>query len=308
MAIIGAVGIGVFYIAILYNTYNVTYTKSRRILNLVSVGMATPLALMLFYAFIPMYSITFGSEIIDDLFHSVLTAPIMEESFKLWIFYLVFFRKKPHMGPFEGMFSFAIIGLGFAIVEDCDYIIDVLFTEGDDPGTYAGIMFARSFPGHMLFDGIAGYWIGHAGKEFFEREQQKKTRRFKADTLPEMNWNFIAKGYSIALAAHASWNFILTVTFWLWLTIPLLFFQCYLCVCLYRKYFRASKPPEPEKVEISYHEMLAYHRKVIKENRIAREKDLQYLVLKTIPSILGLSVVCLFADAFIRMFGAMLWG
>ncbi|HUU28642.1 MAG TPA: PrsW family glutamic-type intramembrane protease [archaeon] len=307
MAAVGAVGLGAFYIAILYNTYDISYTKSRRILGLVSVGLAVPLALSFFYAFFPIWGLTFGNESFDRFFQAAVAAPIMEESFKLWFFYLIFFRKKPQMGPFEGMFSFALVGLGFAVVEDCDYIIGYLFSHSGDPNAYFKIMYYRSFPMHVLFDGIAGYWIGHAGTGFFNQKGKQNNRPQNATGTPSINWDFIAKGYGIALGAHAAWNFIATV-FTLWLSTPLLFLFLYFCIRLYKKYLRSARPPESVKIDIAYYEMLAYHRRVMRENRIAREKDLDYLVLVTLPAIFGLTILCFFAEAFIYMLRGVIWG
>ena len=205
LAVFGAFALGAFYIGIIYSTYDTGYAKSGRILAFVSTGMLLASTLLLFYASIPTPAIRFGHALVDDLIDSAILAPIVEETVKLWAFYFLFFRHNPRISPYEGMFSFALLGLGFAIVENSDYSSGTS-SEMIIRGGSSEIMYCRSFPGHVLFNGIAGYWIGHSGHGAAKEGGKALPSKSSGSSHMSLDLDFIGKGYMIALGAHAAWN------------------------------------------------------------------------------------------------------
>jgi len=124
-------------------------------------------------------------------------AASIEEAMKLSAFLLTGWRFKfPNaIEPLDFAIYFGILGAGFAIYEDFWYIFSVSYPSwiSGDPYRFSevfhGIVLARAFPGHILFNGLAGFLIG----------------RGRTSPLPSrIGW--IGGGLAIAILSHAAFN------------------------------------------------------------------------------------------------------
>jgi len=95
-------------------------------------------------------------------------AASIEEVMKFSAFFLTGwrFRFPNAIGPLDFAIYFGILGVGFAVYEDFWYIFSVSYpswTAGDPyrfSEIFHGIVLARAFPGHILFNGLAGFLVG----------------------------------------------------------------------------------------------------------------------------------------------------
>lgn len=94
----------------------------------------------------------------------VLIAAPIEESVKLMLVYLYAFDSPQFSSVVSGALFGAIVGLGFATVENAVTIADTAqgsLLAGDEGLTTATVR-ALSGPGHVLYSAIAGYYLGLA--------------------------------------------------------------------------------------------------------------------------------------------------
>jgi len=121
----------------------------------------------------------------------------IEEVTKFSAFFLTGwrFRFPNAIEPLDYAIYFGILGVGFAIYEDFWYIFSVSYpswTAGDPyrfSEIFRGIILARAFPGHILFDGIAGFLVGRG------RVGRMRSR---------IGW--VGGGFAIALLSHVGFN------------------------------------------------------------------------------------------------------
>jgi len=124
-------------------------------------------------------------------------AASIEEAMKFSAFFLTGwrFRFPNAVETLDYAIYFGILGVGFAVYEDFWYIFSVSYpswTAGDPyrfSEIFHGIVLARAFPGHILFNGLAGFLVGRG-------RGGRSTER--------IGW--IAGGFAIALLSHAGFN------------------------------------------------------------------------------------------------------
>jgi RsiW-degrading membrane proteinase PrsW (M82 family) len=123
---------------------------------------------------------------------SILTAPLAEEVLKAFILFRFYSRKKTEFdGVVDGLIYAAMVGLGFAFMENIDYYGRALIKEG--PGglavtfTLRGVMAPFS---HPLFTGLTGIGLGVA---------RQTHRRWVRSVAPSL-------GLVGAIGLHATWN------------------------------------------------------------------------------------------------------
>jgi len=123
---------------------------------------------------------------------SIISAPIAEELLKSVILFRFFTRKKTEFdGVVDGLIYAAMVGLGFAFMENIDYYGRALVKEG--PGglavtfTLRGVMSPFS---HPLFTSATGIGLGLA------RQTHRRWVRYLAPPL----------GLITAIGLHAAWN------------------------------------------------------------------------------------------------------
>ena len=146
------------------------------------------------------------------LFYAFAVAGLVEESVKLGFIKRRIFRRKEFDERVDGIVYAICVSMGFAFVENLAYGY-----------RDAGLLFARAFsavPGHALFSGIMGYYVGRAKVEGGGRGD-------------------LAKGLAWAAALHGLYDFLLFEGRPL-LILPLLVAGWIALVALFRKAARAD--------------------------------------------------------------------
>jgi RsiW-degrading membrane proteinase PrsW (M82 family) len=130
----------------------------------------------------------------NEVVNVAVAAPVVEELGKgLFLVAVVIFRRAELHGPLDGIIYGALVGIGFAFVEDIVYYLQSL-----EAGQLGVTFFLRGIMGpfaHPLFTAATGLGIGIA----------VTTRRPAARTLA------LVLGFLAAVAMHAIWN---GSTFW----------------------------------------------------------------------------------------------
>jgi hypothetical protein len=127
------------------------------------------------------------------------------------------FRFPNLIEPFDLAIYFGILGVGFGVYEDFWYIFSasypswvagelVRFNE-----VFRGVVLARALPGHILFNALAGFLLGHG----WVHGRRRGT----------IGW--VAAGVGLAVLLHAGFNLIAES----WGTIPLLTYLIVLVGC-----------------------------------------------------------------------------
>jgi len=130
-----------------------------------------------------------GNTIIaSTIFYSAfLEAGIPEELSKFLIFMMLIWRDKNFDEYFDGIVYATFIGLGFACVENIEYV----FSYGFGTGVVRALI---SVPGHFLFGVLLGYFLSLA--------------KFR----PEHRSRFIGLGLLSAMVAHGLFDWLLMIT------------------------------------------------------------------------------------------------
>ena len=149
------------YIALLYRSHPFRRLPLASVFSTFAVGMLAVVPVVLVYRFIPGLSP-------DGVWGAVLIAPWVEESVKLLLFSATVRRLgyPSLIEPLDYAIYFGILGLGFGVYEDFWYIFGNTYPSwisGDYNHfieVFRWMAYARSFPGHVLFNAMAGFLIG----------------------------------------------------------------------------------------------------------------------------------------------------
>ena len=129
-----------------------------------------------------------GTAIANTVFFSAfMEAGIPEELSKFLIFMIFIWRDKNFDEYFDGIVYATFIGLGFACVENIEYV----FSYGFGTGVVRALL---SVPGHFLFGVLLGYFLSMA--------------KFH----PEKRGTYLISGLLIAMLAHGLFDWLLMVT------------------------------------------------------------------------------------------------
>ena len=121
----------------------------------------------------------------DTVFYdSFLTAAIPEELCKFLIFMIFIWRDKNFDEYFDGIVYATFIGLGFACVENIEYVFSYGFGVGVSRALFA-------VPGHFLFGVLMGYFLS------------------LAKFTPEKRKHYIFLGLLFAIVAHGLYDWLL---------------------------------------------------------------------------------------------------
>jgi len=120
-------------------------------------------------------------------FSSFMEAGIPEELSKFLIFMIFIWRDKNFDEYFDGIVYATFIGLGFACVENIEYV----FSYGFGTGVVRALI---SVPGHFLFGVVLGYFLSLA--------------KFH----PEKRNTYFSSGLLLAMLAHGLFDWLLMVT------------------------------------------------------------------------------------------------
>lgn len=153
--------LSVIYIALLYRSHPFHRLPMVPVLMTFIVGMISVIPVLLLYRAIPPLRV-------HGLLGTVLIAPFVEELIKLAAF-AVTARRLGYptlVDSLDYAVLFGVLGVGFAVYEDFWYIFGSSYSSwiAGDPDrfyeVFRWITLARSFPGHILFNAIAGLVIG----------------------------------------------------------------------------------------------------------------------------------------------------
>lgn len=129
---------------------------------------------------------------VGDLFGSVISAPVVEESAKgLALFILYWWKKDEFDGVMDGIVYAAMVGLGFAMVENFSYY-GSMFVEGGIGGSIVLFVVRGVISpfNHPLFTSMTGIGLGLA---------RQSTRTWVKFVAP-------VAGLLAAMMAHSLWN------------------------------------------------------------------------------------------------------
>ena len=192
-AIYLASGLSLTYIFLLYRSNPLRRLPASRVTISFVMGMIAVIPVLLIKHVIPLQE---GS----SLFTSFVSAGAIEEGVKFALMALTIWRFSfPDLAePLDFAVYFGILGVGFGIYEDFSYLFSGTYSvwKAGDVGQFNHalrvLVMARAFPGHILFDSLAGFLLGHA--------------RFHADKRRRGWW--ILSAFALAIVLHGSFNMI----------------------------------------------------------------------------------------------------
>jgi protease PrsW len=125
----------------------------------------------------------------DTFVDTAITAPIVEEFGKgLFLVFVLLLRRSQMHGILDGIVYAALVGIGFAFVEDVAYYLYAL-----DEGALSTTVFLRGVMGpfaHPLFTSATGIGIGIAA----------------TTSRPALRFIAPITGYAVAVLLHGIWN------------------------------------------------------------------------------------------------------
>ncbi len=186
-------GLSLAYIFFLYRSNPLRRLPGSRVTISFVVGMIAVIPVILIKQLVQLPE---GS----SLFTSFVSAGMIEEGVKFALMALTIWRFSfPDLAePLDFAIYFGILGVGFGIYEDFSYLFSGTYSvwQTGDIGQFHRalqvLVTARAFPGHILFDSLAGFLLGRA--------------RFLTDWRVKGGW--IAGAFILAVALHGSFNMI----------------------------------------------------------------------------------------------------
>jgi RsiW-degrading membrane proteinase PrsW (M82 family) len=128
----------------------------------------------------------------DSFVDTAVIAPVVEEAGKgLFLLAVLLLRRSQMHGVLDGLVYAALVGIGFAFVEDVLYYLSALVQGGGIALTATFVLRGIISPfAHPLFTAATGLGVGVA----------VSTRR------PVLRWLAPVLGFAVAVALHAIWN------------------------------------------------------------------------------------------------------
>jgi len=177
------------YIYLLYRSHPLRRIPTVPMMTVFVVGMLSVLPVVVVRRVLPL---DVGA--LDPVF----VAPLLEEAVKLAVFAAAIRRLRfpDVIEPLDIAVYLGVLGVGFGIYEDFSYVFAASapsWTTGDVARfseVFRWAVVARAFPGHILFNGIAGFFVGEG-------------------LLDPRRWRRLAgwiAGFAVAVAAHAAFN------------------------------------------------------------------------------------------------------
>ena len=144
---------------------------------------------------------------------AALTAPVVEESAKLMgVIVLAMIARDQFRDPLDGFVLGALVGLGFAVVEDVTYFIGIY---GGTPSDVLHGFFIRAIEsglyGHVLWTGISGLGVAYAVALADSRTRVTRFRVASSLLLVAMAGHFLWDSPLLELyptAAAGSWQMV----------------------------------------------------------------------------------------------------
>jgi len=130
--------------------------------------------------------------IVSDFLIAVVVAPIVEEYAKFFVVRNTVFRTREFDEPVDGIIYAAVVGLGFATLENIIYVFSSLETSFLFAVQTGVVRALISVPGHVLFSAMWGYALGQA--------------RFTPGAARD---KVVKHGLIMAMVSHALFNILL---------------------------------------------------------------------------------------------------
>lgn len=193
--------LSLFYIILLYQSDKYRKESTATISLVFILGMLSVTPVTFFHQIVPGFdNLTLQNDFLNVLFRDYLRAGFLEELVKSLFFMAFIWRLKydDFAEVMDGIVYFGILGAGFAVYEDFWYIF-----QNSYPPWEAGqairfnqifhhMILSRAFPGHILFNCLAGYFYGLAKFTDFKRSRLK----------------LLFLGFLLAVIAHGTFNLI----------------------------------------------------------------------------------------------------
>ncbi|MCK5827505.1 PrsW family intramembrane metalloprotease [Candidatus Bipolaricaulota bacterium] len=185
--------LSLIYIALLYRSHPFRRLPLVSVFATFIVGMLAVVPVMLVYRLIP------GLKP-EGMLGALLLAPLVEESVKLFAFAWTARRLgyPSLIEPLDYAIAFGILGVGFAIYEDFWYIFGHSYPSwiSGDISRFSEVFrwmaYARSFPGHILFNALAGFFIGWG----------------LCQSEGKVRWTWYASAFLVAAGTHSLFNLV----------------------------------------------------------------------------------------------------
>jgi RsiW-degrading membrane proteinase PrsW (M82 family) len=189
-------GLSLLYIYLLYRSHPWRRLPATTVTLTFVVGMLAVIPVALLRTVLPFDRGT-------TAFSAYVSAGLVEETVKFAAMLLTVWRYRfpDAVEPLDFAIFFGLLGVGFGVYEDFWYIFGGsydLWLQGDlgrFGEVFNALLAARAFPGHILFNGLAGFLIGTA------RALRRDKRRFL----------YLVGAFLIAVAAHGTFNLIADV-------------------------------------------------------------------------------------------------
>ena len=137
---------------------------------------------------------------IARFYGAVVSAPIVEESSKAFVLFILFFWKKDEFdGIVDGIVYAGMVGLGFAMTENFQYYGRAALQSGIGGAEFNITYLIRGALApfsHPLFTSMTGIGLGWA------RQSNNKAVKFIVPVI----------GFGLAILMHASWNFLASIS------------------------------------------------------------------------------------------------
>lgn len=187
-----ASGLSLGYIFLLYRANPFRRLPTSTVTVSFVVGMFAVVPVILIRKIVPLGGLS-------PAFSAYVSAGMIEEGVKFALMALTIWRFGfPDIAePMDVAIYFGVLGVGFGIYEDFSYLFSGTYSvwESGDIGQFhnilSGLLAARAFPGHILFDAIAGFLVGRA--------------RFLSGGRRA---GLILGGFLLAVAMHGTFNMI----------------------------------------------------------------------------------------------------
>jgi RsiW-degrading membrane proteinase PrsW (M82 family) len=139
--------------------------------------------------------------ILSYAWYAYIVVALSEEGSKFLVLRCYAYPKKSFVGPFDGIVYSVMIGMGFATIENIEYVRQF----------GAEIGFSRFFlaiPAHASFAVLMGYPAGKAKMAYARMAQDRITRDYDKSNRSHAFW-LMLQGLLVAVLFHGSFDFFL---------------------------------------------------------------------------------------------------
>lgn len=158
-----AAALSLGYIFLLYRSNPLRRLPGTTVTVAFTAGMLAVLPVSVLHRFLPL-------EMAPGPLSAFVTAGLIEEGVKFGVMALTIWRLRfPDVAePLDIAIYFGVLGVGFGVYEDFSYLFGGVYPTWSAGSSATArhaletLLLARSFPGHILFDGLAGFFVGAA--------------------------------------------------------------------------------------------------------------------------------------------------